>query len=55
MAEQFRVFGAVPVSAQNAYKLMANGEAVLLFPGGGREALRKKVRELGVREMGGWG
>lgn len=45
MAEEFRVFGAVPVSPANTYKLLANQEAALLFPGGVREALRKRAEE----------
>ena len=30
-------FGAVPVGGRNVFRLMQNGEAVLLFPGGVRE------------------
>lgn len=30
-------FGAVPVGGRNFFRLMQNGEAVLLFPGGVRE------------------
>ena len=41
----FRLFGAVPVSGKNLYKLMANNDAALLFPGGVREAYRKKVAD----------
>lgn len=43
-SDTFRLFGAVPVTAANTYKLLANGEAVLLFPGGAREALKNRVR-----------
>ena len=34
-------FGAVPVSPRNMFKLLRNGEVLLLFPGGVREALKK--------------
>ena len=30
-------FGAVPVTGKNFFKLLRNGEAVLLYPGGVRE------------------
>jgi len=30
-------YGAVPVSGNNMYQLLKNGEAVLLYPGGARE------------------
>ncbi|GIL71022.1 hypothetical protein Vretimale_4099 [Volvox reticuliferus] len=33
-------FGAVPVSGRNLYQLLRQGEAVLLYPGGVREALK---------------
>lgn len=43
---QFLVeFGAVPVNARNLAKLLQNGESVLLFPGGVREAYRRKGEE----------
>jgi len=38
----FTDFGAVPVSAKNFYKLMKANETVLLFPGGVREAFKRK-------------
>lgn len=38
-------FGAVPVSARNMIQLLKNGESVLLFPGGVREAYRRKNEE----------
>ena len=41
----FRTFGAVPVNARNAYSLLAAKEPVLLFPGGVREAYKKKGEE----------
>ena len=38
-----RLMGAVPVSAASFYKLLSRKEAVLLYPGGAREAMHKKV------------
>jgi len=38
-------FGAVPVSGRNMARLLQNGESVLLFPGGVREAYRRKGEE----------
>eukprot|EP00887_Chlorella_sp_A99_P005096 scaffold25.g5096.t1 len=38
-------FGAVPVSGKNFFQLMRNGEAVLLFPGGVREAYKRRGEE----------
>ncbi|KAI3669233.1 hypothetical protein L6452_40460 [Arctium lappa] len=38
-----RVLGAVPVSASNLYKLFSMKYHVLLYPGGVREALHRKV------------
>ena len=38
----FTTFGAVPVTGRNFYKLLAAGECVLLFPGGVREAFKRK-------------
>ncbi len=32
-------FGAVPVGGRNFFRLLQNGEAVLLFPGGVREVM----------------
>ncbi|CAI6010293.1 unnamed protein product, partial [Closterium sp. NIES-65] len=43
MAEEFRLFGAVPVTPKVLHRLMATDQAALLFPGGMREALRKRV------------
>ncbi|KAL2551118.1 Acyltransferase-like protein [Forsythia ovata] len=40
--DRFRVFGAVPVTARNVFKLMSNKCHVLLYPGGVREALHRK-------------
>lgn len=41
----FATFGAVPVSGFNFFRLMKKGEAVLLFPGGVREAFKRKNEE----------
>lgn len=41
----FTTFGAVPVSGINFYKLLDAGETVLLFPGGVREAFKRKNEE----------
>lgn len=38
-----KVFGAVPVTANNLYKLLSQKAHVLLYPGGAREALHYKV------------
>lgn len=38
-----RVMGAVPVSATNFYKLFSVNSHILLYPGGVREALHRKV------------
>jgi len=38
----FNSFGAVPVNGFNFYRLMKQGEVVLLFPGGVREAFKRK-------------
>lgn len=37
------VFGALPVNSINMYKLLSRGSFVLLYPGGAREALHRKV------------
>jgi len=42
MQQTFQTFGAVPVSGLNLYTLLAAGEAVLLFPGGVREAYKRR-------------
>ena len=41
----FTSFGAVPVSGANFYRLLAANETVLLFPGGVREAFKRKDEE----------
>ncbi len=38
----FQTFGAVPVSGKNLYALLSAGEAALLFPGGVREAYKRR-------------
>eukprot|EP00249_Psilotum_nudum_P022181 c28408_g1_i2 orf=78-2234(+) len=40
-----RLFGAVPVSGKNLFKLLANNKCVLLYPGGEREGLHRKDEE----------
>ncbi|KAF6251663.1 alpha/beta-hydrolase [Scenedesmus sp. NREL 46B-D3] len=35
-------YGAVPVNGKNMHQLLANGEVVLLYPGGAREAFKRK-------------
>lgn len=42
--DTLRVMGAVPVSGSNFYKLLSLNSHVLLYPGGVREALHRKVR-----------
>lgn len=39
----YRIMGAVPVTAVNFYKLLSEKHFVLLYPGGAREALHRKV------------
>lgn len=41
--DTMRVFGALPVSAGNFYRLFSSKSFVLLYPGGVREALHRKV------------
>ena len=41
--DTYRLMGAVPVSATNLFKLMSSKSHVLLYPGGMREALHRKV------------
>ncbi len=40
----FDRFGAVKASPMAAYKLLRQGESVLLFPGGGREVCQANVQ-----------
>jgi hypothetical protein len=42
LGNTFHTFGAVEVSGQNLYRLLRQKEAVLLFPGGVREAFKRK-------------
>ena len=39
----FKVFGALPVSTRNICKVLSSDSHVLLYPGGLREALHRKV------------
>lgn len=41
-----RVFGMLPVTPINFFKLFSTKSYVLLYPGGAREALHRKVRHL---------
>lgn len=41
--DTFRVMGAVPVAPSNLFKLLSSKSHVLLYPGGMREALHRKV------------
>ena len=41
--DTFKLMGAVPVSGKNFYKLFSSNSHVLLYPGGMREALHRKV------------
>lgn len=41
--DKFRVMGAVPVAPTNLFKLFSSKSHVLLYPGGMREALHRKV------------
>ncbi|KAK4776341.1 hypothetical protein SAY86_005029 [Trapa natans] len=43
LPDWMRVFGAVPVTGSNLYKLLSSDSYVLLYPGGAREALHYKV------------
>lgn len=44
MFDVVRMTGGVPVSANNLYRLFSLKSHVLLYPGGAREALHRKVR-----------
>lgn len=46
MIDWVKIFGAVPVSASNLFKLFSTKSHVLLYPGGAREALHFKVHHL---------
>ena len=43
MSDLYRNFGAVPVSGKTMFKLLKTGYSTLLYPGGAREALHRKV------------
>ncbi|XP_068317482.1 phytyl ester synthase 1, chloroplastic-like [Pyrus communis] len=43
--DYLKLFGAVPVTAKNLFKLLATKSHVLLYPGGAREALHNKGEE----------
>ena len=43
LTDWMRVFGAVPVTPSNLFKLLSTKSHVLLYPGGTREALHHKV------------
>jgi len=42
LSNTYRTFGAVAVTPQNFYRLLQQGEAVLLYPGGVREGFKRK-------------
>lgn len=48
MVDWVKIFGGVPVSASNLFKLLSTKSHVLLYPGGAREALHFKVRRLSL-------
>ena len=41
--DYMNVFGALPVSPTNIYRLLSRKAFILLYPGGAREALHRKV------------
>jgi len=41
--DNFRIMGAVPVAPANFFKLFSSKAHMLLYPGGMREALHRKV------------
>ncbi|XP_050274753.1 phytyl ester synthase 1, chloroplastic-like isoform X1 [Quercus robur] len=45
LSDWMRVFGAVPVTPSNIFKLLSTKSHVLLYPGGSREALHYKGEE----------
>lgn len=45
VSDLLRLFGAVPVSGKNLFKLLSQNEHALLYPGGGREAFHRKGEE----------
>lgn len=49
--DKFRIMGAVPVSAVNFYKLMSSKSHALLYPGGMREAMHRKVNTISFTKL----
>ncbi|KAL3647195.1 hypothetical protein CASFOL_008163 [Castilleja foliolosa] len=45
MSDYLKIYGAVPVSPTNLFKLLKTKSHVLLYPGGAREALHRKGEE----------
>ncbi|KAF8018011.1 hypothetical protein BT93_H3034 [Corymbia citriodora subsp. variegata] len=45
LIDWMKVFGAVPVTGSNLFKLLSTNSHVLLYPGGAREALHRKGEE----------
>lgn len=43
--DYLKVFGAIPVTPSNFFKLLATNSHILLYPGGAREALHRKGEE----------
>ena len=43
LVDVLKVFGATPVTASNLFKLLSTKSHILLYPGGAREALHRKV------------
>ncbi|CAL5368651.1 unnamed protein product [Camellia sinensis] len=53
--DKLRILGIGPVSATNLYKLLSSKSHVLLFPGGVREALHRKVTFTSIHlHANGW-
>lgn len=42
LSNTYRTFGAVPVTPTSFFRLLSSGEAVLLYPGGVREGLKRR-------------
>ena len=41
--DNMKLFGAIPVSDRNFYKLLSSKSHILLYPGGARESFHRKV------------
>lgn len=52
MFDWVKIFGGVPVSASNLFKLLSTKSHVLLYPGGAREALHYKVHQVFLFRLG---